>query len=180
MGSQSPAGAPALGTGHCPALPFQRLHLYLPWIFGSWTPGGASWPVNGTRPRGLHSLRASACSRRAPREPKACALTCLQREGDVHPPVRPHHRATPGLQRCHDGPLGWLLLDAVTDVLRQRAGTGTGAGTGSGPMPVPASTRAQSCRDGGGHAAHPAWEGLFSADPKLGEQGNTPCESSSK
>lgn len=31
----------------------------------------------------------------------------------------------------------------------------------------------------GGHTAHPAWEGI-SADPKPGEQGNSPCKSSSK
>lgn len=141
-GSQSPAG-PLSWAGVTALLCPSKGCIFIPLDFGFWTPGGASWP-NGTRHRTLHALRAPAWCRTAPHEPRARAPTCLQREGDVHPPVRPHHRAAPRLQRRHDGSLGWLLLDAVTDVLCQRAGTGTG------PMSAPASTSAQSCRDGGG------------------------------
>lgn len=162
--------------GHCSALPSQeKAGTFTHPSFRLLGTSRCLLPSKGHRTRQPHSLPDSAWKAAAGSgcsgEPGPRALTCLQREGDVHPPVGPHHRPSPCLQGRDNGPLSRLLLNAVADILRtQEQGHGAGMALPS-PHTTPSSTREQSrCRGG----TKKVW-------PWPQTQGHpNPCKSSSK
>ena len=113
-----------LGTSRCP-LPGQGHHTWEPQ-----SPPHSSWKAAAAIP--------------------APGLTCLQREGDVHPPVGPHHPPSPRLQGRDNGPLSRLLLDAVADVLCAQERGPRWVQCWPSPHAAPSSTREWSQRRGGG------------------------------